>query len=244
MVKESKYREIFCQSYNLSFYKPKKDQCSLCNLYESKKASGTLDEETEKKYSEHIERKLEARLQKDQDKEKARKDKSFYVATFDLEAVLTTPCSLVSELYYSRKLCCYNLSIYNLADATGICHVWDETQGKRGANEVATCIVKNTSSVCSGSNVKEVTYYSDTCGGQNRNQFLAASLLYSLEKHTQLLKINQKFLQSGHSQMECDSIHSTIETAKRKTSVFVPSQWNTVIKLARKKNPIVASHGI
>ena len=64
-VKESKYREVFCQSYNLSFYKPKKDQCSLCNLYESKKASGTLDKETEKKYSEHIERKIEARLQKE-----------------------------------------------------------------------------------------------------------------------------------------------------------------------------------
>ena len=39
--------------------------------------------------------------------------------------------------------------------------------------------------------------------------------------------------------MECDSIHSTIETAKRKTSVFVPSQWNTVIKLARKKNTYI-----
>jgi hypothetical protein len=34
-------------------------------------------------------------------------------------------------------------------------------------------------------------------------------------------------------------VHSSIETAKRKTSVFVPSQWHTVIALARKRNPYV-----
>ena len=37
--------------------------------------------------------------------------------------------------------------------------------------------------------------------------------------------------------MESDSIHSTIEAAKKKTSVYVPSQWNTVISLARRKKP-------
>ena len=88
--------------------------------------------------------------------------------------------------------------------------------------------------------VKEIIYYSDTCGGQNRNKFVAASLLYSVSMLPNLEKINQKFLQSGHSHMECDSVHSTIETAKTKTPVFVPSQWSTLISLARKCNPYVA----
>jgi len=39
--------------------------------------------------------------------------------------------------------------------------------------------------------------------------------------------------------MECDSIHSAIEHAKKNTSIFVPSQWETVVRLARKKNPYV-----
>ena len=39
--------------------------------------------------------------------------------------------------------------------------------------------------------------------------------------------------------MENDSVHSAIETAKKKTSVYVPSQWHTVITLARRKNPYV-----
>ena len=41
---EKKYRDIFCTKYNLSFCKVKKDQCSLCNIYEMRKKQCTLDE--------------------------------------------------------------------------------------------------------------------------------------------------------------------------------------------------------
>jgi len=40
--------------------------------------------------------------------------------------------------------------------------------------------------------------------------------------------------------MEYDSVHSTIETAKKKTSVYVPSQWSTLVNLARRSNPYIA----
>jgi hypothetical protein len=55
-----------------------------------------------------------------------------------------------------------------------------------------------------------------------------------------LEKISHKFLVSGHSQMECDSVHATIEGAKKITAVYVPSQWCTVIAMARKGNPYLA----
>ena len=161
--------------------------------------------------------------------------------TFDLQAVHTTPCSLVSEMYYSRNLCCYNLTIDSLGDKKAVCHLWDETQGKRGSCEIAICLMKNIMSVCSPSNeIKEVTYYSDTSGGQNRNQYVAASLLCTLSRIPSLKKLNHKFLQSRHSHMKYDSVHSTIETAKKKTSVYVPSQWSTLVSLARRSNPFIA----
>ena len=109
---------------------------------------------------------------------------------------------------------------------------------KRGAQEIATCIMKNTSSVCASvPSTSEITYYSDKCSGQNRNQFVAGSYLFSMDQFQNLQRINHKFLESGHSYMECDSIHSTIETAKKKTSVYMPSQWNTLISLARRIKP-------
>lgn len=153
--------------------------------------------------------------------------------------MLTTPCSLVSELYYSRKLCCYNLTFYSLSDKHVTCHLWDETQRKRDSCEIATCLMKQTQSVCSSTPIEHITYFSDTCGGQNRNKFVAASFVYVISKCPCLKTLKQKFLQSGHSQMECDSVHATIENVKKKNSIYVPSQWITLIFNARKRNPYV-----
>lgn len=200
-VKESKYRQIFCTKYMRH------------------QTNGTITS-IEGEYVNHQQWKTEAREEKAKDKQWAKEDKSFIVATFGLQAVLTTPCSLVSELYYSRKLCCYNLTVYNLGDKQVFFHLWDETDGKRGSCEIATCLLKSTQSFCSAK-ATEVTYYSDTCGGQNRNTFVAASYLYSIVRIPQLRAINHKFLQSGHSQMECDAVHSTIEHAQKNTSIHV-----------------------
>ena len=51
--------------------------------------------------------------------------------------------------------------------------------------------------------------------------------------------IEQKFLEPGHTQMECDSMHAAIEHAKKSTSIFIPSMWDTVIHMARRKNPYI-----
>ena len=117
-------------------------------------------------------------------------------------------------------------------------YLWDETQRGRGSCEIATCLSLYSQSVTSrSSTVKEITYYSDTCGGQNRNKFVEAGLLHLVAKdESSLNTINHKLFASGHSQMESDTIHSTLENAKRKTSVYVPSQENTFISLARKTN--------
>jgi hypothetical protein len=51
--------------------------------------------------------------------------------------------------------------------------------------------------------------------------------------------VDQKFLETDHSQneMECDSINSAVERAKKSMSVFLPSHWDTVIRMARRKKP-------
>ena len=217
-VKQGKYRHIFCENFNLSFDKPKKDQCSLCNKYLRHKNSDSLTDELKMEYEENQKRKVVARNKKKKAKQKA-KQKMIVLQHLTCKlSVLTTNCSLVSEWYYLRKWCCYNLTIFQLADKHAVCHIWDETHGKRGSCEIATCLLKNSQSVCSSGNVDEITYFSDTYVGQNKNQFVAASYMYSITKISQLKAINHKFLQSGRSQMECDSVHSAIEQSKKQTS--------------------------
>lgn len=234
-VKLPIYRKVFNEEYNISFHVPKKDQCTTCTKYYTAQQDGTLTSEMKHLFEKHQERKSRARLEKENDKLAAKSSNNIYVATFDLQSVLYTPCSLVSLMYYMRKLCCYNLSFYSLGNNRGTCFLWSEVDGKRGSSEVATCLYLQLVSL--PINIEHVILYSDACGGQNRNQIIATCLLNAVSSVAQLKMIDHKFLESGHTHMECDSMHSAVEFAKKRTAIFVPSQWDTVMLMARRKDP-------
>ncbi|KAK7093661.1 hypothetical protein V1264_007365 [Littorina saxatilis] len=229
------YRDIFNREFNLSFHVPKKDQCLLCHKYHEEKRKHTLTEELEQEYLAHQERKQELRAEKAKDKQMAKENPNLHVATFDLEAVLSTPCSLVSQTHYKRKLAVYNLTVFSLADKQAECYVWNETEGKKGACEIGTCLLLHLKAL--PPNITHVVLYSDTCSGQNRNQYAAAALQYVAQKLPNIETIDQTFLESGHTHMECDSMHACIERAKKNVTIHIPDQWNTVLQMARPSAP-------
>lgn len=108
-VKFGSYIKIFNTQYNLSFFKPKKDTCRVCEKYKNL----TEEEKTSEKhdYQLHIKNKDLARLEKEADKTKAKNDVTYKSFTFDLQAVLYSPCSNVSSYYYTHKMCTYNLTV-------------------------------------------------------------------------------------------------------------------------------------
>ena len=234
-VSKAVYRRTFNEEFNYSFHVPKKDQCNICTRYNQSISEGSVTDEMRTEYEKHQNRKVRARQEKDNDKDTAKTSTNTFVATFDLQSVLYTPCTLVSLMYYMRKLCCYNLSVYNVSSQAGTCYVWSETDGGRGSCEVATCLRLQLLSL--PLNIDHVILYSDACGGQNRNQVIATSLLDAVTATNNIKIIDHKFLESGHTHMECDSMHAAIEFAKKKTAIYIPSQWDTVIRMARRKNP-------
>ena len=134
------YRRIFNEDFNLSFHVPKKDQCNLCSMYYFAEQDGTLTEKMKDEFNMHQGRKVRAREEKAKDKQLSKTESYVHTCTFDLQSVLYTPCSLVSVMYYMRKLCCYNLSVYSLGNGDGSCYVWSEVNGKRGSSEIGTCM--------------------------------------------------------------------------------------------------------
>lgn len=221
-MSQSVYRKVFNEEYNFSFHVPKKDQCGLCISYHQAKDEGNLTPVLKEEYENHQERKVKAREEKKRDKELAKSSNDIFVATFDLQAVLTTPCSLVSQLYYMRKLSCYNLSTYNLASNNATCYIWSEVDAQRGSCEIGTCLYLQLLSF--PNTTRHAIFYSDACSGQNRNQFTATCLLHAVTHHSSIEVIDHKFLESGHTQMECDSMHAAIEFAKKKPkSLFLNS---------------------
>ncbi|CAK1598425.1 unnamed protein product [Parnassius mnemosyne] len=217
-VSEITYRRIFGNDFNLGFFKPKKDQCLICTKYARGDANSNPNLEVE--YREHMARKEACNNEKAKDKERANMLREFVSVSFDLQAILQIPSGDIGLLYYTRKLTVYNLTIYESALPNNAhCFTWSEINGKKGSCEIGT-ILYNYLSECIPNYVTEVSMFSDTCGGQNRNKNVAAILLWAVQKIPNLNIIEQKFLESGHSYMEADSMHSSIEASQKNTAIY------------------------
>ena len=139
-------------------------------------------------------------------------------------------------MYYKRKLCVYNFTICEANSRVGHCYLWNELDGKRGSSEVGSCTGHYLSSL--PDTVKRVSFHSDSCGGQNRNQYVASVLMHSVQS-LPLEEITLNFLETGHTQMECDSMHAAIELAKKNVRVYSQREWYNVIHMARRHKPYV-----
>lgn len=180
-VSDFVYRGMF-HGYGpaLSFFIPKKDQCSKCNTYNSTENKIALHDEWEM----HKLRERQAMNMKAEDKKKAIENKglNFRSITFDLQAILSIPFASDNQIYYKQKLNVYNFTIMNASKNDGFYFLWDETNGKKGSNEIGSCLLKYIFDL--SDTVTHITAFSDTCGGQNRNQFVCTLLLYTVNKKT------------------------------------------------------------
>ncbi|XP_028136093.2 uncharacterized protein LOC126892938 [Diabrotica virgifera virgifera] len=226
------YREVFNNEFNLGFFIPKKDQCDFCNKLSN--SSPSEKEELRSAMEAHLKNKDLSRANKELDKERAKTDNSFCMAIYDLQKTLLCPKAEVSLLYYRRKLACYNLTVYDAANKQGYCYMWPESLACRGACEIGSCILSFIDEMVRNG-IKEFSFYSDNCTGQNRNRFIYCLYMYCAAKYG--VKITHSFLEKGHTQNECDSVHGVIERAAKKIPIFSPQQWYTLARTACKVRP-------
>ncbi|XP_041982815.1 uncharacterized protein LOC121739498 isoform X3 [Aricia agestis] len=236
LATQGTYENIFRTEFNISFYKPKKDMCSLCLSYTNANGEDKLN--IEDAYLTHLREKELCRLDKEADIESCKNDSSKIICCYDMQAILQTPSGNDSLFFYKRRLNVYNCTVYEIVSKTGHCYLWNESLGGKGCDEVGTCILRFLKDYCIG---KHVIFYTDNCSAQNKNKYLMSLYHYSI-KVLGVLSITHKYLIVGHTQNEGDSVHSTIEQEKKRIlkngSIFVPSQWSSLIQCAKKKgNP-------
>lgn len=193
------------------------------------------DVELNVKYENHITQKNLARIEKDNDKKSS--DDNSVVAIFDLQAVLPCPNGETSSFYFVSKLAVYNLTFYNLRNKRVKCFMWDETEGSRGVTEVGTCVYNYLESIAAETEKEvDVILCSDNCSGQQKNYALMSMYFEALKKFNKIKSVTHKFLITGHTQNENDSVHSVIERAVKRVlangPIYHPSQYKTAISLA------------
>lgn len=243
IIKQSYYNKVFTEDFNIGFHVPTKDRCDTCTTYEKTKelsqdensnVPAVLIETLEEKQISHIRRKKSAQETKEMDKQRT---DGLRTITFDLQQVLTAPRLFNGAAYYKRKLNCYNLTVYELQTKRGFCYTWHEGEASRGTNEISSCLVKYLNRIDSEGGVTKVIMYSDTCGGQNRNKIFCTSMIHFLTTSTNINTIEHKYFESGHSHMECDSMHSAIERSFKNKEVDLPCGYIQHMISARSNNP-------
>ena len=152
----------------------------------------------------------------------------------DLQSLFICPRLEASSLYYKMKLSCHNFTIYDLTTNEAMHYFWHEGEGELKASVFASCVIDYLDNVDT-SNIKEIIIYIDGCTYQNRNCTMANALLLWAAKHD--IVVYQKYLEKGHTQMECDSVHSVIERKIWKQPIYVPQMYVDNIKFAKTATP-------
>ena len=225
---------------SFSYSRPKSDTCKVCDTMKVR-VEAEQDFEVSRRlqgeWNLHKRKAERAYQQLREDTAEAQSDTKLDMITFDLQQSLPTPLLSVNVVYYKRQLWTYNLGVHCCATGTGFMNVWDESVGSRGSQEIGSCVLTYLRE--HQTPAEHLIAYSDSCGGQNRNvnfvclwQHVVSSSTYSYEV------IDHKFMMSGHSYLPNDRDFGGIEKVRRRTSaVYVPSEWCTLIKNARRVNP-------
>lgn len=88
----------------------------------------------------------------------------------DLQALLMSPKSNVSALYYKMKLSVHSFTFFNLETKDGYSFLWNETVGLLSSNEFASIISRFLLSLLPLPEGKEkIILYSDGCAYQKRS---------------------------------------------------------------------------
>ena len=131
------YKNIFNFEFNLGFHVPKNDRCDICEEYESNSKIDKVSDELKQKYEAH---ELAKQLQRLKGMQIENRKKLFFV--FDMQNVIACPRVNVSNFFYKRKLNIFNLTAHLSLSKCAYNTMWSEHQAGRGANEIASALVK------------------------------------------------------------------------------------------------------
>lgn len=149
----------------------------------------------------------------------------------DVQAVKLYPDTNASAIFYKQRLQVHNFTIYNLGTKQCSNYWFNETQGDLCASTFVSCIVHHLNKYCLNDTLP-IIIYSDGCGYQNRNVYLSNALSAFAINNNKI--VEQKYLEKGHTHMECDSVHAKIEKKAAGRNIFVPFDYSTITREARK----------
>ncbi|GFN95968.1 hypothetical protein PoB_002247400 [Plakobranchus ocellatus] len=229
-------RKIFLEKFNISFGYPRKDTCSTCDALRVQLSSNTASVEELVQLNQERELHLrKARVfydRKTAARQAAQADTTIAAIAFDFAKNLSCPNVSTSDVYYRRQLSLHTFNVHSLANDSVTLYAYDETIGKKGADDVCSMLHHYFNSVVPAE-VKTLELFCDSCAGQNKNWTVIRYLHFMVAHQQRFDKIKITFPIRGHSYMECDRDMALIN---QKAHVETPDGWIREFEAAR-KNP-------
>lgn len=239
-VKESYYRKVFCNDFNIGFKLPKTDTCKTCDFLNIQIKNAEVTSESADNFKTQLElhhRKAEALQKSLKDEIKnAKQTQDTLVMSFDLQQALPVPNLTVGPAFYLRKAWTYNLGIHDCIEDIGYMYMWPENVAKRGSDEIASILYKHFKENPNG--YRKLVVYSDNCTGQNKNWSIVC-LWQQLVKEKFFESIEHRFLVVGHTHLPSDRDFAIIEKYKRNylNQVYTPDDWYQAVLKSKRKSP-------
>ena len=102
-------------------------------------------------------------------------------------------------------------------------HVYHEGVGKKGANDVASLVVKtlrHLNLLTTDNGGAELNIVFDKCSGQNKNNTMIMLLIWRKEMLGYFQQINFIFLVVGHTKNATDCLFNSLKMVYRKQNIF------------------------
>ncbi len=233
-VKEWLYRKIFNEEFNLSFGYPRSDTCETCDLLHIEIQAAKSESERMESQAElaaHQEKASQGYRALRSDTEVTKSSADHTLLTFDLMQNLPVPTLTHGSMFYSRQLWVYNFGIHNSTTGSATVCLWNEAIAGNGdlllpPQQYLDRLPPQ---------IKKLTVYSDSCFGQNRNFQMVC--FWNQQLLGRFEQIDHKFLVSGHTYLPNDRDFAHIEKRKDSARVYVPADWEVVVREARPRTP-------
>lgn len=258
----SSFRAIFYSEPcgHVRIRSPRSDVCDECTLYRtfcrqqpecSSSETSEADEEKVGKWQLHLQSAKEAGLVYNNDIKQAREmlrqlkkgelELDAYVAhyTFDFMQNLALPnfADMTKDLYFFSLRNIHIFSIRDDGDEKQFNYLYDEGDGRKGANYVVSMLFYFLRHRPRHSAALTVHLHADNCCGQNKNnivmQFFLLMVCLGFLRHAEL-----KFMIRGHTHCTIDGGHGIIKKEWRKRNIFSMEQAARAI---RESSPVAGT---
>lgn len=112
-----RYRDVFYKYFNIKVKPLKTDTCGFCDRFNNLAPALKLSKKIE--IDEHWAKVNRIQMEQEEDIERAKKDPTFAVVTFDMQKTHALPDLSTSENYYKRHLNVFIRGINNAKDEKG-----------------------------------------------------------------------------------------------------------------------------